>query len=117
MRVHIILDGLERQQYNGRIVQFRPTPDLPAPPYEILLEHWRQFVLANMRGAGEIPSLDFEEQEDSQNMSVFERDEGKLWFEERMREGLSSREQQNWDSEDSGKCGHPSVTARIDVCR
>ena len=40
MRVRIILNGLERQQYDGRIVQFRPAPDFPVPPYEILLEHW-----------------------------------------------------------------------------
>lgn len=109
MMVRIILDGLERQQYDGRVVQFRHTPDLPAPPYSILHEHWRQFVLANMRGAGEVPYLDYDEQEDSQGMTVFERDEGKLWFETRMMEGLSSHEEEGNPGSESR--GNPVLTA------
>jgi len=108
MMVHIVLDGLERQQYDGRVVQFRPSPDHPAPPPAILHEHWKQFVLANMRGGGEIPSLDYDEQEDSQRMSAFERGEGKLWFETKMLEELSGYEEGNRGSSNGG---NPILTA------
>ena len=66
---------------DGRHVQFNSTQELPAPPHAFIYEHFKQAVLANMRGAGQIPNLDFDPSEDSQNMSVFESGDGKDWFE------------------------------------
>jgi hypothetical protein len=67
--------------YDGRLIQFNNTASLPAPPYEILYEHFKQAVLANMRGAGEVPLLNYDPDEDSQGMDVFEEGTGKLFFE------------------------------------
>ena len=63
--------------YDQRPVQFNPTPDLPAPPQQLLLEHFRQAVLANMKGAGEVQIYNIDPSEDTQTMSVFEGGEGK----------------------------------------
>ena len=67
--------------YERNIIQFTDTPDLPAPPHRLLYEHFKQAVLANMRGAGEVPLLNYDPSEDSQSMSVFEMGTGKTFFE------------------------------------
>jgi len=64
-----------------RLVQFQGTDDLPAPPPAFIYEHFRQAVLANMRGAGQIPDLDFDRTEDSRTMAVLESGPGKEWLE------------------------------------
>jgi len=74
-------NGFHQQTYDGRLIQFNSTPELPAPPQGLIFEHFRQAVLANMRGAGQTPNFDFDPSEDAQNMSVFESGDGKEWFE------------------------------------
>ena len=44
-------------------------------------EHFKQAVLANMKGAGKIPFLDYDPSQDSQSLDVFERDKGKVLME------------------------------------
>ena len=83
-------DNLLQQQLDRRLVQFNPTQDLPAPPNAFLWEHFRQAVLANMRGAGQPANLDFDPTEDSQDMSVFESGCGKEWFERELADKLIS---------------------------
>jgi hypothetical protein len=75
--------------YDGRIVQFASTPALPAPPQRLLYEHFKQAVLANMKGAGQPRDLDFDPNEDAQTMSVFEIGSGKEWFETKIAEKLA----------------------------
>ena len=74
-------DGWLVPLIDRQLVTFQATDDLPAPPVAFIYEHFRQAVLANMRGAGEAPDLDFDPTEDSQTMSVFESGSGKDWFE------------------------------------
>ena len=57
-----------------QLVQFQATGDLPAPPVAFIFEHFRQAVLANMRGAGQAPDLDFDPSDDALGS-------GKNWFE------------------------------------
>ena len=78
--------------YDGRIVQFNSTPDLGAPPQRLLYEHFKQAVLANMKGAGQPRDLDFDSTEDAQTMSVFESGFGKKWFETKLAERLAPYE-------------------------
>jgi len=81
-------DGLLRSWFHGRLVVFNPNPK--NPPYALLWEHFKQAVLANMRGAGQVPKLDYDETEDAQSMSVFEKGDGKGWFERRLADQLVS---------------------------
>jgi hypothetical protein len=81
MRLFFFVECQERATYDGNMVQFANTVDLPAPPYAILYEHFKQAVLANMRGAGEVPLLNYDPDEDSQSMGVFEEGTGKMFFE------------------------------------
>ena len=60
-----------------RLIRLR----VPTPPIAFIHEHFRQAVLANMRGASQPPMLSFDPEDDEQNMSVFESGDGKLWFE------------------------------------
>lgn len=83
-------DNFLQQLFDGRIVQFNSTAELPAPPQALLYQHFRQAVLANMRGAGQPCDLDFDPQEDAQNMSVFEKEAGKEWFETLIADKLAS---------------------------
>ena len=77
MRVRFFMDCPEQQWYDRRLVQFNDTPDNPAPAPAFFLEHYRQAVLANMKGAGKVTVYDFDPEEDAQSMSVFESGEGK----------------------------------------
>ena len=72
-------DGFLQPLLDRRLVQFTPTPELPAPPLEFIREHFKQAVLANMRGAGQIPNLDYDQTDDSQSMATVGK--GKEWFE------------------------------------
>ena len=73
-------NGVDQQMYDRRLVQFNSTPELPAPPQALIYEHFKQAVLANMKGAGQPRNFDFDPTEDAQNMSVFESGEGKEWL-------------------------------------
>jgi len=70
--------------FDGRLVEFNSTPDLPSPPLIFLYEHFKQAVLANMKGAGQPRDFDFDPTEDAQQMSIFENGFGKQWFETRL---------------------------------
>lgn len=72
---------MERGMYEGKLIQFTNTNELPAPPYDLLYEHFKQAVLANMRGAGEVPLLNYDPSEDSQSMDIFETGTGKVFLE------------------------------------
>jgi hypothetical protein len=74
-------NGFHQQMYDRRLVQFNSTPELPSPPQALIYEHFRQAVLANMKGAGQPRNFDFDPTEDAQDMSVFESGEGKDWIE------------------------------------
>ena len=74
-------DGQTWQLYDGRVVAFNITDELPAPRQRFLYEHFKQAVLANMKGAGQPRDLDFDLTEDAQTMSVFESGHGKEWLE------------------------------------
>jgi len=97
MRLWFFVDCHERDQYDGNLVQFTSTADLPMPPYAILYQHFQQAVLANMRGAGEVPLLSYDPEEDSQSMDIFENEMGKVFFETFLKEKLPI----NMDEEDS----------------
>jgi len=49
-----------------------------------------------MRGAGQVPKLDYDETEDAQSMSVFEKGDGKGWFERRLADQLVSAVDDAW---------------------
>jgi len=81
-------DGLFRRLYDRHVVRFNSSQTLPAPPHAFLMEHFKQAVLANMRGAGQAPDVDFDSEEDAQSMSVFESGEGKRWLERELADKL-----------------------------
>ena len=81
MRVRWFMDISLQAQYDQTFVQFNNTPDLPAPPPQLLMEHFRQAVLANMKGAGKVQVYDIDPSEDAQSMSTFEQGEGKDYLE------------------------------------
>ena len=78
--------------YDGRIIQFGMTPDVPAPPQRFLYEHFKQAVLANIKGAGQPRDYDFDSMEDAQTMSVFETGFGKEWLETKLANSLAPYE-------------------------
>ena len=86
--MRFFVPGLEQQAYDNRIVQFNDLPDLPAPPPACLYEHFKQAVLANMKGAGMVPHLDFDPDEDSRSLATFDGEEGKIAFEALMENRL-----------------------------
>jgi hypothetical protein len=65
----------------------------------LLYEHFRQAVLANVRGAGQPPELEFDPTDDAQSMSMFECGEGKSWFENRMSNKLVHLQEETFDAE------------------
>ena len=87
--------GLEQGAYDGRIVQFNNYPHLPAPPAALLHEHFKQAVLANMKGAGKVQVFDEDPSPDSQSMSTVEDGENKVYFEEVLKMKLFDHETQN----------------------
>jgi hypothetical protein len=80
------------QQFDHRVVQLNSTPEHPAPPRAFIFEHYKQAVLANMKGAGQPRDFDFDPEEDARNMSVFEGGEGKDWFETLLADKLAPHE-------------------------
>jgi len=81
MRVRWFMETMYQGMYDHIRVEFTSTAELPAPPQQLLLEHFRQAVLANMKGAGKVKIYDIDPSEDSQSMSVFESGEGKEYLE------------------------------------
>jgi len=94
--VKFFVQTLEQQTYEGRIVQFNSESLLPAPPIEFLQEHFKEAVLANMKGAGKVPFLDFDPDEDSRSLDTFESGEGKQTIEQVMMNKLS-QEDPSWN--------------------
>jgi len=95
MRLWFFADLPERPLYEGNIIQFTNTADLPAPPTRLLYEHFKQAVLANMKGAGEVPLLNYDPEEDSQSMDVFESGTGKMYLETFFLDALAEHARDN----------------------
>src|SRR5579859_4191698 len=74
-------DSVSQQMYDRNVVQFNPLSEPPAPPVELIREHYRQAVLANMKGARQPHDFDFDPEEDAKRMGVFESGEGREWLE------------------------------------
>jgi hypothetical protein len=89
---------LEQQAYDGRVIQFNNSPTLPAPPAALLYEHFKQAVLANMKGAGKVPFLDFDPDEDSRSLATFDNPEGKIVIEQVMMNKLSGNDR-HWKAQ------------------
>jgi len=81
-------DGLLQPLFDRRLVQFIPNAQNPPPPQALIWEHFKQAVLANMRGAGQIARLDYDETDDAQSMAAFESGEGKQWLETKLADKL-----------------------------
>ena len=81
MRVRWFMEGMYQTMYDQVLVQFNSTPERPAPSQPLLLEHFRQAVFANMKGAGKVQIYDIDPNEDAQAMSIFEEGEGKEYLE------------------------------------
>jgi hypothetical protein len=95
MRVRWFADNMWQAMYDYRLVQFNATLENPAPCPEFLMEHFRQAVLANMKGAGKVQVYDIDPSEDAQNMSVFQEGEGKEFLELYMKDKLLGFENRN----------------------
>ena len=92
MRVRFFIDNMLQPMYDNHIVQFFPTAELPAPPYALLMHHFRQAVFANMKGAGKVRIYDLDPEDDAQNMSVFSEGEGKDFIEGYLKKKLANFE-------------------------
>ena len=68
-------EGPDQQLYDGRPVQFNGTAENPDPPQAFLYEHFKQAVLANMKGAGKIPFLDYDPSEEGEGLSYLDCEE------------------------------------------
>ena len=88
-----------RQQFDGIIVHFISTAQNPRPPQRLLFEHYKQAVLANMKGAGQPRDIEFDPTDDAHAMSTFESGEGKEWFEGRLLDKLAHLQEENFDAE------------------
>lgn len=95
MRVRFFMQNMYQSMYDQRLVQLNSTPDLPAPPFQFLMEHFRQAVLANMKGAGKVQVYDIDPSEDAQSMSIFEEGEGKEYLETYLGNKLLGHENSN----------------------
>jgi len=62
----------EQPLYDGRVVQFNHTTENPAPPPAFLYEHFKQAVLANMKGAGKVPFLDYDPSQEGDGLSYLD---------------------------------------------
>jgi hypothetical protein len=97
--VKFFVQTLEQQAYDNRVVRFNNYPSLPAPPMEFLQEHFKQAVLANMKGAGEVPFLDFDPDEDSRSLATSPNAEDKIILEQVMMNKLGMGEDRTWESD------------------
>ena len=97
MRVRFFIDNMLQAMYDDRPIQFTSTPDLPAPAPEFFVDHFRQAVFANMKGAGKVTVYDYDPTDDAQNMSVFEGGEGKEFLEQFMLKKLMTQDIANCD--------------------
>ena len=78
-----------------QIVQFNSSPDFPTPLQWLLYEHFKQAVLANIKGTGEPQNHDFDPIDDKQTVTVFEKNSEKDWFKTLMSEKLAPYEDYN----------------------
>ena len=92
MRVRFFIDNMLQPMYDNQVVQFNSTADLPAPATEFFVDHFRQAVFANMKGAGKVTVYDYDPTDDAQNMSIFEGGEGKAYLEDLMKKKLVGHE-------------------------
>jgi len=92
-------DPIFRPAFDGRVVVFNSTVDNSAPPPALLYQHFRTAVLANMKGAGQPPDLQFDPTDEAQSMSTFEDGQGKSWFENRMLNKLAHLQEETFDVE------------------
>jgi hypothetical protein len=99
MRVRFFIDNMLQPMYDNRQVQFNATADLPAPAIQFFVDHFRQAVFANMKGAGKVTVYDHDPTDDAQNMSVFEGGEGKEYLEGFLMKKLVSHETSNHNQE------------------
>lgn len=58
--------------YDGRFIQFNNATENPAPPPVFLYEHFKQAVLANMKGAGKVPFLDYDPSQEGDGLSYLD---------------------------------------------
>lgn len=68
-------EGPDQLLYDGRVIRFNSTPENPAPARALLYEHFKQAVLANMKGAGKIPFLDYDASEEGEGLSYLDCEE------------------------------------------
>lgn len=61
--------------YDGRFIQFNNPAENPAPPTAFLYEHFKQAVLANMKGAGKVPFLDYDPSQEGDGLSYLDDEE------------------------------------------
>jgi len=90
-------DPYYRPTFDGRVINFNSTVNNPAPPSALLYEHFKTAVLANMKGAGQAPDLEFDPTDDARSMSTFEGGQGKSWFENRMLNKLAHLQEETFD--------------------
>jgi len=107
-------EPLLRERFDGTIVNFNSTPEMPAPAPELLYEHFKQAVLANMKGAGEARDLEFDPSDDAHKMSTFESGDGKTWLEHHMLNKLAhlQPQEENFDTTtvvDEGSASHQAL--------
>jgi len=81
MRVRFFIDNMLQTMYDNLRAQFTPNDDLPPPTVEFFIYHFRQAVLANMKGTRKVTVYYYEPTDDAQSMSVFVTGEGKEYFE------------------------------------
>jgi len=74
-QVMFFKEGPDQQLYDGQRVQFNSTADNPAPPPAFLYEHFKQAVLANMKGGGKIPFLDYDPSEEGDGLSYLDSED------------------------------------------
>lgn len=98
-------NGFPQSQYDRRQITFPTvTAGLPPPPRAFLYEHFRQAVLANMRGADTIPNLDFNKEEEARDMVRLGEGDGKDSLETFLADQLVEKNLE--DGEDSGDTMH-----------
>lgn len=90
-------EGPDQQLYDGRLVRFNGTADNPAPPQAFLYEHFKQAVLANMKGAGKIPFLDYDPSEEGEGLSYLDCEEASTVLETVIWDKLGHRHVPNDD--------------------
>ena len=71
-RIMFFKEGPYQQWLDGRVVAFNSTPESPAPPQAFLYKHFKQAVLANMKGAGKVPFIDYDPSQEGDGLSYLD---------------------------------------------